>query len=85
MGAAKLSLSPVKRHDGNTAKTQHDGSVEPRINNDRAPPVRLQGGGDLCANGATTAIRLPKEGTTIGTWNTRSLYSCGKYRSSPMS
>ena len=40
--------------------------------------VRLQGGGDRCATGAKIAIRLLKEGTTIGAWNACSLLSCGK-------
>ena len=39
MGAAKLSFSPLKGHDGNTAKKQHAGSVEAQINNNRAPPL----------------------------------------------
>ena len=36
MGAVKLSLSPLKGHDRNTAQKQHVGLVEARINNDRA-------------------------------------------------
>ena len=42
------------------------------------PTVRLQGGGDKCATGVKTTIRLPKEGTTKGTWNAYSLHACGK-------
>ena len=42
------------------------------------PTIRLQGGGDKCATGAKTTIRLPKEGTIIGTWKVRSLHACGK-------
>ena len=42
------------------------------------PTVRLQGGGDKCTTGAKTCIRLPKEGTTMGTWNIHSLHACRK-------
>ena len=43
------------------------------------PTVRLQGGGDKCATGAKTTIRLPKkEGTTIETLNVRSPHARGK-------
>ena len=42
------------------------------------PTVRHQRGDDKCATEAKTAIRLPKEGTTIGTRNVRSLHACGK-------
>ena len=38
----------------------------------------LQGSGDKCAIGAKTTTRLPKEETTIGTWNVCSLHACGK-------
>ena len=41
------------------------------------PTVRLQGGGDKCATEAKTTIRLPNEGTTIGTWNVSSLHARG--------
>ena len=34
--------------------------------------------GSISATGAKTTSRLPKEGTTIGTWNVRSLHACGK-------
>ena len=37
MGTAKLSQSPLKEHDEDTAKKQHAGLVEARINNNRAP------------------------------------------------
>ena len=40
--------------------------------------VRLQGGGDKCVTEAKTTIRLPKEGAAIGTWNVRSLHTCGR-------
>ena len=40
--------------------------------------VRLQGGGDKCVTEAKTTIRLPKEWTTIGTWNVCSLHACQK-------
>ena len=68
MDAAKLSLSSVKGQDRNTANKQHAGSVE----------AKFQGGTGKCATGAKTAIRPPKEGTTIGTWNVRSLHACRK-------
>ena len=44
------------------------------------PIVRLQGGagGDKCATGVKTTIRLTKDGTTIGTRNVLSLHACGK-------
>ena len=47
VGATKLFLSPLKGHDGNTAKKQYGRLVKPWINNN--PTVRLQGGGDMCA------------------------------------
>ena len=43
MGAAKLSLGPLKGHDGNTAKKQYAGSVEARINNHRASNCKTPG------------------------------------------
>ena len=67
MGAAKLSLSPLKGHEGNTAQKQDAGSVEARSTTTTHPTVRLQGGGDKCATGGKTTMRLPKAGTTIGT------------------
>ena len=42
------------------------------------PTVRHRGGRDKCATGVKTIITLPKEGTTIGTWNVHSLHACGK-------
>ena len=42
MGAAKLSLGPLKGHDEDTVKKQHAGSVEARINNDRAPHCKTR-------------------------------------------
>ena len=42
------------------------------------PTVRPQGGGNDCATGVKTTFRLPKEGTTIGTWNIRSLQAYGR-------
>ena len=39
---------------------------------------KLQGGGEKSATGAKPAFRLPTEGTTIGTWNVRTLHQCGK-------
>ena len=41
------------------------------------PTVRLQDGGDKCGAGAETTIRLPEEGTTIGTGNMSSLHARG--------
>jgi exonuclease III len=38
----------------------------------------FQGGCDKWATGAKTSIKLPTEGTTIGTWNVRTLHACGK-------
>ena len=78
MGAAKLSLGQLKGHDGHTAKKQHAGSVEAPINSDAHPTVGLQRGGNKCDTGAKTNIRLPKEGTTIETWNSHSLHACRK-------
>ena len=78
MGAAKLSLSPLKGHDEDRAKKQHAGSVEARINNDRAPPCGTPGGGgNKSATGAKTIIRLTNEETTVGTGIVRSLHACG--------
>ena len=42
------------------------------------PIDSLQDGSDKCATGATTTIKLPTRGTTIGTWNVRTLYACGR-------
>ena len=42
------------------------------------PIVRLQDGGDKCATGAKTTIRMPKEETTIETWTVRCLPACRK-------
>ena len=78
MGATKLSLSPLKGHDGNTAKKQHARLVEAQINNDTAPHCKTACGGDKCAAVAKTTIRPPKEGTTIGTWNIHSLHASRK-------
>ena len=43
-----------------------------------------QGGDDKYATGTTplppNPIKLPKEGTTLGTWNVRTLYQCGKVK-----
>ena len=75
MGAAKLSLSPLKEHNEDTAKKQHAGSTTTSH-----PTVRVRGGGDKYATGAKTTIRPPKEGTTIGTWNFRSLHTCWSTR-----
>ena len=41
------------------------------------PTVRLLGGGDKCVTKVKTAIRLPKEGTTVGTRYVRSPHACG--------
>ena len=45
MGAAKFSISPLKEQDEDTAKKQHAGLVEARINNDRAHPTVIPGQG----------------------------------------
>ena len=74
MGAAKLSLSPLKGHDEDTAKEYHAGSTATAY-----PTARLKCGGDKCATGAKTTIRLPKEGTTVETWKVRSLRACGPH------
>ena len=42
------------------------------------PIVRLQDGGDKCATGAKTTIRVPKEETTIETWTVRCQPACRK-------
>ena len=76
MDAAKLSLSPLKGHDEDTAKKQHAGSVEARVNNDHATHCKTPGD-DKCVIGSETT-RVPKEGTAMGTWNVRSLHACRK-------
>ena len=73
MGAAKLSLSPLKGHDEDTAKEYHAGSTATAY-----PTARLKCGGDKCATGAKTTIRLPKEESRKGTRNIHSLHACGK-------
>ena len=45
LGAAKLFLSPLKGHDEDTAKKQHAGSMDARINDDRAPHCKTPGSG----------------------------------------
>ena len=50
----------------------------PRSTTTAYPTVRLQGGGDKGATWVKTAIRLPKGGTVIRTWNVRSLHACRK-------
>ena len=43
------------------------------------PIGSLQDGCDKCATGVkNNAIKLTTKGTTIGTWNVRTLYTCGK-------
>ena len=42
------------------------------------PIGSLQGGGDKSATGEKPSIKLPTTGTTVGTWNVRTLYQCGK-------
>ena len=83
MGASKLSLSPLKGHEENTAKTNKQTKKPDRWKTGSTmtthPTVRLQGGGDKCATGAKTTIRLPKEGTTVETWKVRSLRACGPH------
>jgi len=37
-----------------------------------------QGGSDKSATGVKTLLKLPREQITIGTWNVRTLYQCGK-------
>ncbi|PVD35846.1 hypothetical protein C0Q70_02815 [Pomacea canaliculata] len=48
------------------------------------PSGGLQGGGDKCATGTKSTpkstIKLPTQGTTIGTWNVRTLFQCGKVK-----
>mgnify|MGYP006275504321 CR=1 FL=1 len=39
-----------------------------------------QGGGDKSATGAKDTFKLPSEKVTIGTWNVRTLYACGKVK-----
>ena len=41
---------------------------------------RHQGGDDKSATGARHTLRLPSEKMTIGTWNVRTLYACGKMK-----
>ena len=80
MGAEKLSLGPLTGPDRNAAKKQRAGLVEARIK-DSAPHCKTPtwgGGGDMCAIAAKAAIREPKEGTAIETWNVRSLHACRK-------
>lgn len=48
------------------------------------PSGGLQGGGDKCDTGTKSTpkstIKLPTQGTTIGTWNVRTLFQCGKVK-----
>ena len=37
-------------------------------------------GSDKCATGVPHSIKLARERTTIGTWNVRTLYACGKVK-----
>ena len=39
-----------------------------------------QGGSEKLATGAKTSFKLPTENVTIGTWNVRTLYQCGKVK-----
>ncbi|MGL4418375.1 MAG: reverse transcriptase domain-containing protein [Plesiomonas shigelloides] len=46
-----------------------------------AHPIEgLQGGGDKFVTGTKPSIKLPSQGVTIGTWNVRTLYQCGKVK-----
>ena len=45
MDDAELSLSPLKGHDEDTAKKEHVGSVEARINNDHENHCKTSGWG----------------------------------------
>ena len=75
MGAAKLSPSPRKGHAEDTAKKQRAGSVEARINNDRAPHCETQGW--VCywsENNHQTAKRRNNNRDM----DVRSLHACGK-------
>ena len=77
MGASKLPLSQLKGHDEDTAKKQHSGSVEARINNDRVPHCKTPGWGTIGVllerpppppppqKKKKKSSRLPKEGATI--------------------
>ena len=73
MGATKLSLSPLKGHDRNTAN-KHAGSVQAWIKIAH-PPAKLQVGA-----GVKTTIRQPKDRTTIGPWSVRCLHACRKVK-----
>ena len=68
-----------------TAKKQHAGSVEAPINSDAHPTVGLQRGGNKCATGAKTVIRLPKEETNLEDGKSALYMRAEKYRSSLLS
>ena len=71
MGAATLSLSPLKGRDEDTAKEQHAGSVEVRINNDRAP--QTPGWGRYVCYWSENNRQTAKRRNSNRTWNIRSL------------
>ncbi|XP_076438257.1 uncharacterized protein LOC143277357 [Babylonia areolata] len=50
----------------------------PGITTTARPIDSLQGGSDKWATGVRNTIKLPTQCTTIGTWNVRTLYACGK-------
>ena len=78
MTSCMWSDRPLKGHDRNTAKKQHAGLIKAWINNDCAPTVkhRVVVISVLLELKQPSAVRLPKERTTIGTWSLCSLYAC---------